>query len=57
MNNIGVMDMAAQGVEQDLNEAMRWFLKAKAHGHDVSQEVAAVIEERKRQNAASASKG
>ena len=42
-----------QGVEQDLNEAMRWFLKAKAHGDDVSQQVAYVMEERKRQNAQS----
>ena len=51
--NIGVLYLYGDGVEQDLNEAMRWFLKAKAHGQDVSQQMAAVIEERKRQNAQS----
>ena len=32
---------------------MRWLLKAKAHGEDVSQDVTWVMEERKRQNAQS----
>ena len=38
---------------QDLNEAMRWFLKAKAHGLDVSQQMAWVMELQKMQNAQS----
>ena len=50
---IGALFAAGEGVEQDLNEAMRWLLKAKAHGLDVSHYVAAVMEERKRQNAQS----
>ena len=53
MVGIGVLFASGQGVEQDLNEAMRWLLKAKAHGRDVSQFVAWVMEERKRQNAQS----
>ena len=48
--NLGVMYLNGDGVDQELNEAMRWFLKAEAHGRDVSQYVAAVMEERKRQN-------
>ena len=51
MVNIGALFGNGQGVEQDLNEAMRWFLKAKAHGQDVTQQMALVMEERKRQNA------
>ena len=50
MAGIGLSYMHGFDVEQDLNEAMRWLLKAKAHGKDVSTEIAAVIEERKRQN-------
>ena len=50
---IGCLFANGQGVEQDLNEAMRWLLKAKAHGKDVSQFVAWVMEERKRQTAQS----
>ena len=50
ISNIGAMYLAGEGTEQDLNEAMRWFLKAKAHGADVTQQVAAVMEERKMQN-------
>ena len=53
MINIGVVFANGQGVEQDLNEAMRWFLKGKAHGEDVSQYVTWVMEARKRQNAQS----
>ena len=41
------------GMEQDLNEAMRWYLKAKAHGEDVSTRIVLVMEERKREKAAS----
>ena len=48
--NLGVMYLDGLGVEQDLNEAMRWFLKAKAHGADVSRQVEAVMAERRRQN-------
>merc|ERR1712070_1032971 len=43
----------SKGVEQDLNEAMRWYLKAKAHGEDVSRLVALVTKKRKLQNALS----
>ena len=50
MVSIGELYAKGQGVEQDLNEAMRWLLKAKAHGRDVSQYVAWVMEERKRQH-------
>ena len=53
MVDIGCLFANGQGVEQDLNEAMRWLSKAKAHGRDVGQEVAAVMEERKRKNAQS----
>ena len=53
MGNIGCLFANGRGVEQDLNEAMRWFLKAKAHGADVTQYVAIGMEERKRQNAQS----
>ena len=53
MIGIGVLYLYGHGVEQDLNEAMRWFLKAKAHGADVSQLIAMVMGERKRQNAQS----
>ena len=53
MVSIGGLFADGKGVEQDLNEAMRWFLKAKAHGADVSQHVAWVMKERKRQNALS----
>ena len=53
MANIGCLFANGEGVEQDLNEAMRWFLKAKAHGKDVSRHMAAVMELRKRQNAQS----
>ena len=44
------MYLTGMGTEQDLNEAMRWFLKAKSHGADVTRQVAAVMEERKMQN-------
>ena len=50
MVSIGESYAKGQGVDQDLNEAMRWLLKAKAHGRDVSQYVAWVMEERKRQH-------
>ena len=53
MVGIGVLFASGQGVEQDLNEAMRTFLKAKAHGQDVSKQMAAVMEARKMQNAKS----
>ena len=53
MVGIGALFTNGQGVEQDLNEAMRWLLKAKAHGKDVSQQMAAVMEVRKGQNAQS----
>ena len=52
-STVGNMYLMGQGVKQDLNEAMRWYLKAKAHGADVSQAVAIVMEERKRQTAQS----
>ena len=48
MLGIGLSYGEGDGVEQDLNEAMRWILKAKAHGLDVSEQVAAVIEARVR---------
>lgn len=35
MYGIGVLYLNGQGVEKDLDEAMRWFNKAKAHGQDV----------------------
>ena len=50
MVGIGCLFANGHGVEQDLNEAMRWFLKAKAHGADVTQQMAWVMELRKRQN-------
>ena len=50
MAGIGILYKNGYGVDQDLNEAMRWFLKAKAHGADVSELVAIVMELRKRQN-------
>ena len=50
MTGLGVLYTGGQGVEQDLNEAMRWLSKAKAHGADVSRQVAWVMQERKRQN-------
>ena len=52
MTGLGVLYTGGQGVEQDLNEAMRWLLKAKAQGEDVSRHLVAVVKERKRQNAA-----
>ena len=39
-----------QGVNEDLNEAMRWFLKANTHGADVSRQIASVMGEPRRQN-------
>ena len=36
-----------------MNEAMRWLLKAKTHGLDVSQKMECVMELQKRQNAQS----
>ena len=53
MGNIGALLTTGQGVEQDLNEAMRWFLRAKAQGLDMSQQKAGGMGERKRQNAVS----
>ena len=53
---IGTLFADGVGVEQDLNEAMRWFLKAKAHGADVSQPVELIMDQRRRQKAASSSK-
>ena len=53
MVNIGTLYFDGEGVEEDLNEAMRWYLKAKAHGFDASQWMAEVMELRKRQNAQS----
>ena len=53
MVDIGALFATGQGVEQDLNEAMRWLLKAKAHGEDVSQNLAMLMKERKMQNAQS----
>ena len=53
MVHIGGMFATGQGIKQNLNEAMRWLSKAKAHGYDVSQAVAAVMELRKWQNAQS----
>ena len=50
MGNIDLIYLHGRSIEQDLNEAMRWLLKAKAHGRDVSPEVAWVMEERKRQH-------
>ena len=50
MVDIGCLFANGEGVEQDLNEAMRWFLKAQAHGNDVSQQVKLVMELRKMQN-------
>ena len=53
MVSIGALFANGQGVEQDLNEAMRWLLKAKTHGLDVSQKMECVMELQKRQNAQS----
>ena len=53
MVGIGALFRNGRGVEQDLNEAMRWFLKAKAHGADVSEQMAIVMELQKRKNAQS----
>ena len=49
MISLGALYGNGQGVERDLNEAMRWFLKAKAHGADVSSQIAKVMEGRKLQ--------
>ena len=49
MVNIGCLFANGQGVEKDMNEAMRWFLKVKAHGEDVTQPIAFVMEARKLQ--------
>ena len=43
-----------QGVERDLSEAMRWLLKAKANGDDVSKQIEWVKNARRQQNEAAA---
>ena len=43
MAGIGILYKNGYGVDQDLNEAMRWFLEAKAHGRDVGEYVDEVI--------------
>ena len=53
MNGMGILYATGQGVKQDLNEAMRWILKAKAHGLDANLQVAVVMHTRKMQNAQS----
>ena len=50
---IGTLFANGHGVEQDLNEAMRWILKAKAHWQDVTQWMAWVMGLRMVQNAQS----
>ena len=52
MLGIGLSYGEGDGVEQDLNEAMRWFLKAKAQGADVSEEVAEVMRIQQQERAA-----
>ena len=40
-----------------MNEAMRWYLKAKAHGADVSYDVAKVMEMKRAQIALAQEEG
>ena len=56
MVNLSVMFASDEGVEQDLNEAMRWFLQAQALGVDVSQGIAEVIQIKQIQNPVSSKK-
>ena len=45
MGYLGVMYLSGVGVKQDLKEAMRWFLRAKTFGFDVTRQVAPVMEQ------------
>ena len=50
MVGIGCLYANGDGVEeQDLNKAMGWFVKAQAHGADVTQQMTVVTELRNRQ--------
>ena len=45
MGYLGVMYLSGVGVKQDSKEAMRWFLRAKTFGFDVTRQVAPVMEQ------------
>ena len=52
MRNLGLMYAYGHGMERDLNEAMRWYLKAQAAGYDATDDVAWVLDLRKEQQQA-----